>query len=109
MKNEMSESFNTFLTHMGIEKVEEDGPVEIIWESYIPVLFDVAAYMNSEQHRRLIGNDQVTIFFKDEGEPFDPSGIDSIGVVPQIFLVVQPYQNKYRITSFRRKNIKKKF
>jgi len=109
MKNEMSESFNTFLTHMGIEKVEEDGPVEIIWESYIPVLFDVAAYMNSEQHRRLIGNDQVTIFFKDEGEPFDPSGIDSIGVVPQIFLVVQPYQNKYRITSFRRKNIKKSF
>jgi hypothetical protein len=58
------------------------------WNGFESV-FHVATEMNSEQHRRLIGNDIGLIFFQEHG-PFNPSGLDSFGTVPQVFFVVQP-------------------
>jgi len=60
--------------------------------------------MDAEQNRRLVGNDQAFICFKDEGEALDTSEITLLGNMPQIFLVVQPYAGKYRISSIHRKS-----
>jgi len=64
--------------------------------------------MNAEQHRRLIGNDVVFIIFHEEGKSFDPGPLDAVGTVPQVFIVVQPFDNSeyYRIGVFTRPNIK---
>lgn len=51
--------------------------------------------MNAEQHRRLIGNDVVFIIFHDNECSFDPSPLNALGTVPQVFGVVQKYQELY--------------
>jgi hypothetical protein len=54
-------------------------------------------WMNAEQHRRLIGNDVVFIIFHDSDSSFDPSPLNALGTVPQVFGVVQKYQeDSYR-------------
>jgi len=63
----------------------------------------VAPSMDEEQHRRLVGNDNAILFFKDSGEPFDPSDVTHLGNMPQGFMVVQPYGNKYRLGCFHRR------
>jgi hypothetical protein len=63
--------------------------------------------MQAEGHRRLIGNDVCVVFFRDEGSPpFDPTGATQLGTMPQIFIVVQPENGKYKIASFSRKTIR---
>jgi hypothetical protein len=52
--------------------------------------------LNSEGHRRLIGNDLAIIFFLEEGGEFDPTNILALGQVPVVFIVVTPYQGSYR-------------
>lgn len=51
--------------------------------------------MNAEQHRRLIGNDIAVIYFH-EGPPFVLEEHDNLGTVPQVFVVVSPYQDRFR-------------
>eukprot|EP01124_Arcella_intermedia_P013786 TRINITY_DN20177_c0_g1_i1.p1 TRINITY_DN20177_c0_g1~~TRINITY_DN20177_c0_g1_i1.p1 ORF type:complete len:868 (+),score=172.66 TRINITY_DN20177_c0_g1_i1:113-2716(+) len=55
----------------------------------IEIIYHVAPLLNSEGHRRLIGNDISIIFFIDEG-PFDPFEVGLLGTVPQVFAVVRP-------------------
>lgn len=69
------------------------------------VMWHVSTMMNSEGHRRLIGNDIGAIFFQEE-TPFEVATIDKLGTVPQVFFVVQPSGNKYKLASLRRVNVK---
>lgn len=66
----------------------------------------LATKLNSEQHRRLIGNTQAVIFFKEDPGPFNPEGVDAMGIVPQFYAVVQPHEGQYRIGFFYRVNMK---
>lgn len=57
--------------------------------------------MNEEEQRRLIGNDNVVLFFKDEGEPFNPIHVEEMGLMPQCFVVVQPHgEGFYRFACY---------
>lgn len=59
--------------------------------------------LNEEQQRRLIGNDNAVLFFKDEGEPFNPLHIQEMGIMPQCYVVVQPHgEEAYRWASLSR-------
>jgi len=53
------------------------------------IIYHVAPLLNSDAHRRLIGNDLGIIFYLEEGK-FDISEIQELGTVPQVFAVVQP-------------------
>jgi len=68
------------------------------------IIYHLTSIMDEEQTRRLVGNDNAFIFFKDENESFDPSEISLLGNMSQTFIVVQPNLNKYRISSFHRKS-----
>jgi len=73
----------------------------------IEVIYHVSVHMGAEGHRRLIGNDVPIIFFRDEGSPpFDICNVTNLGTMPQVFILVQPHKDKYRIASFSRKTIK---
>jgi len=61
--------------------------------------------MTDDQQRRLIGNDVALLIFKDEGEPFDPQKIVSLGAIPQVFVVVQPNKDKYRLGFFNKSSM----
>eukprot|EP01126_Amoeba_proteus_P056814 TRINITY_DN7194_c0_g1_i4.p1 TRINITY_DN7194_c0_g1~~TRINITY_DN7194_c0_g1_i4.p1 ORF type:complete len:258 (-),score=52.97 TRINITY_DN7194_c0_g1_i4:1020-1793(-) len=85
---------------LGVD-VEQDS-YYTVWKG-IEVMFHVSPLMNSEQHRRLIGNDIVFIIFHDSCVPLDPTPLDSLGTVPQVFCVVQPLSSdsfRYRPFSF---------
>eukprot|EP01125_Pyxidicula_operculata_P011126 TRINITY_DN3632_c0_g1_i2.p1 TRINITY_DN3632_c0_g1~~TRINITY_DN3632_c0_g1_i2.p1 ORF type:complete len:992 (-),score=211.91 TRINITY_DN3632_c0_g1_i2:80-3025(-) len=83
-------------------KTNDDDP-----NSRIDVIYHVAPLLNAEGHRRLIGNDIGIIIFLERGAPpFDPSKLGMLGTVPQVFVVVQPYHNMYKIASFSNINIK---
>jgi len=75
------------------------------WKN-ISVMFHVCLWMNAEQHRRLIGNDVVFIIYHDAQKPFDPVPLDSLGTVPQVFAVVQKFEDSYRLGFFSRPTIK---
>lgn len=63
-----------------------------IWND-IEIIYHVAPKLNTEERRRLIGNDipYLIYFDADPNEiQFDPSGLSSFGEVPQIFAIVQP-------------------
>lgn len=92
---EPSKEFLRFLKIMGINEHEHDKPVKWYHNS-IEVNFHVAPFMNAEGHRRLCGNDRVIIFFKDEGESFDPTHVGNMGAMPQCFVVVQPVGVRFR-------------
>jgi len=100
---------------LGWKKYRGDIGVDLDQSSYytewrgIEVMFHICLWMNSEQHRRLIGNDVVFVIFHEEGTSFDPGPLDDLGTVPQVFLVVQPVDKEgefYRIGIFTRPNIK---
>jgi len=74
------------------------------WKNF-EIIYHVAPMLGAEEHRRLIGNDVAVIFFQEEGE-FDASQIAKLGTVPQIFAVVTPLENNYRIATFSNVNIK---
>jgi len=54
-----------------------------------------------------VGNAPCIIFFLDEGKPFDASQVQELGMVPQIFIVVQPafVEMGYRVGFFRSGNL----
>eukprot|EP01124_Arcella_intermedia_P012070 TRINITY_DN18383_c0_g1_i1.p1 TRINITY_DN18383_c0_g1~~TRINITY_DN18383_c0_g1_i1.p1 ORF type:complete len:1012 (+),score=193.77 TRINITY_DN18383_c0_g1_i1:180-3215(+) len=107
---------------LGWKRYRGDIGVETDQSSYytewngIEVMFHVCLWMDSEQHRRLIGNDVVFVIFHDtqkggtEGIPvmesFDPGPLDALGTVPQVFGVVQEYGDSYRFGFFSRPTIK---
>lgn len=74
-------------------------------ENFYPiflVIYHVAPLMDSEQHRRLIGNVIGIIFVLEVGAKFDLRVLDGLGTVPQVFAIVQPFKNKYRLTFLNR-------
>lgn len=65
------------------------------------VIWHPAPFFNQEERRRLIGNDSATLFFKDRGDPFDPTETEKLGAMPQFYVVVQPHNNeRYRCLFF---------
>jgi hypothetical protein len=58
------------------------------------VIWHCAPMLNEEQRRRLIGNDNAVLFFKDEGEPFNPINVHNMGGMTQCYVVVQPYDEE---------------
>jgi hypothetical protein len=78
-----------------------------VWEG-IEIMLHIAPWMSSEQHRRLIGNDICFIIFYEDNNlsSFDPIVMDSLGTVPQVFTVIQPYKGRYRLGFFNRTNLR---
>ena len=72
-------------------------------------MYHVACFLNSEQHRRLIGNDIAVVIFVEDGQ-FDPKDLDTFGTVPQIYAIVQPVAKEgrtvYRMGFITRTNVK---
>jgi hypothetical protein len=64
--------------------------------SNVLVMFHVAPLMNSEQLRRLVGNDITYVFYHDAMQPFNSSLLHNFGQVPHAFLVVQPIAERFR-------------
>eukprot|EP01126_Amoeba_proteus_P058003 TRINITY_DN7437_c0_g1_i2.p1 TRINITY_DN7437_c0_g1~~TRINITY_DN7437_c0_g1_i2.p1 ORF type:complete len:305 (-),score=54.49 TRINITY_DN7437_c0_g1_i2:176-1090(-) len=114
MKNlpsDLSPEARKFLGIMGItgklELTQEDkwGQRSIDWYGR-KVVWHCAVMMNPEEQRRLIGNDNCVLFFKDQGSPFNPLYVNDMGVMPQCYVVVQPYQDLgYRVAFFQRNQI----
>jgi len=98
--NQPNENFLNFLSVMN---VPTSGDMK--WKHF-SITTHVAPYLNSEEHRRCVGNSPSIIFFIDEGDPFDASEVDKMGMVPQIFVVVQPLLVHYRVGFFRSGNLK---
>jgi hypothetical protein len=77
----------------------------------VSMMFHVAPWLNSEMHRRLIGNDICVLVYFDEPDPatsLDPIVFDGLGTVPQVFTVVQPInEQQYRLGFFHRSNLKR--
>jgi len=85
--------------------VEQDS-YYVEWRG-IEIMFHLAQWLNSEQHRRLIGNDVVVAVYYDGPGPFNPVALNQLGTVPQIFAVVSPHAEQlYRLDMFSRPNIK---
>lgn len=86
---------------MGFGTIGKIGPVpSILCFRLIDnclVLWHFAPIMTEEQQRSFIGNNNAVIFFKDEGEAFNPSLVGNMGAMPQVFLVVQPFKGQYRL------------
>eukprot|EP01130_Rhizamoeba_saxonica_P003030 TRINITY_DN1315_c0_g1_i2.p2 TRINITY_DN1315_c0_g1~~TRINITY_DN1315_c0_g1_i2.p2 ORF type:complete len:167 (-),score=24.91 TRINITY_DN1315_c0_g1_i2:74-574(-) len=72
------------------------------------VQYNISNRMDKEQHRRIIGNSKCILIFYEPGPvPYNLMGIDELGIVPQLVVVVQPHSHDYyRIASFRRTNLK---
>eukprot|EP01125_Pyxidicula_operculata_P003056 TRINITY_DN1321_c0_g2_i1.p1 TRINITY_DN1321_c0_g2~~TRINITY_DN1321_c0_g2_i1.p1 ORF type:complete len:1345 (-),score=395.48 TRINITY_DN1321_c0_g2_i1:173-4207(-) len=77
------------------------------WKN-INIVYHLAPMLDPEGHRRLIGNDVAIIFFLEEGQDtwFEPTDYEKLGTVPQIYIVVQPVGNNYRVAFFTRNTIK---
>jgi len=73
-------------------------------------MLHVTPWLTTEQHRRLIGNDICLILYYDTEEntevQFDPQVLDTLGIVPQVFTVVQPVKHEYLLGFFHRANLK---
>jgi hypothetical protein len=73
-------------------------------------MLHVTPWLTTEQHRSLIGNDICLILFYDTAEQyetqFDPQVLESLGIVPHVFTVVQPIHSEYLLGFFHRTNLK---
>jgi len=77
-----------------------------VWEK-LEIIYHVSPLLNAEGHRRLVGNDIAVIIFREEGpEKFDVTNIDKLGTVPQVFALIQPSGDKFRLSFFSTRNIK---
>lgn len=113
LTQEHSASYEKFLKSM--EYRDYINGEYLIWHEK-KVRYLSTTKLNSEQHRRLVGNTQVVIFFMDSANTsyssqtasssFMLTDIDKMGIVPQFFFVVKPFgANKYRIGFFNRINL----
>lgn len=62
----------------------------------LETVFHIAPRLTAEEHRRLLGNDIVMVFFLEEGAVFNVEGLDTFGEVPQVYIIVQPEKTKFR-------------
>lgn len=92
-KNEASDAFKTFLRNMNLHPTDKRVNRMKRWR-HLGVTWYVATQLCADEHRRDVGNAPSMIFFVEEGQPFSASEIGSLGMVPQIFIVVQPYTAK---------------
>eukprot|EP01125_Pyxidicula_operculata_P012223 TRINITY_DN4003_c0_g1_i1.p1 TRINITY_DN4003_c0_g1~~TRINITY_DN4003_c0_g1_i1.p1 ORF type:complete len:543 (+),score=153.70 TRINITY_DN4003_c0_g1_i1:56-1684(+) len=93
---------------MGKSGTDVDNPSYYTEFHGIPIMFHLAPYMDSEQHRRLIGNDIAVIIYYDCDDihtPFVPFGSVDMGQVPHVFSVVQPVEGGHRLGFFNRPNV----
>lgn len=107
-QNPSDPAFEQFLTTMKIDVNDKNANRNKLW-NHVNITYFVATQLNKDEHRRDVGNAPSFIFFKNSEEPFSASEIGSIGMVPQIFIVVQPYKNDqslYRVGSFRSGNMR---
>jgi RAP1 GTPase activating protein 1 len=78
------------------------------WNDF-ELMFHVSTMLNSDQHRQLIGNDSQAIIFQ-EDTPVEHSNLDYLGIVPQIFHVVQPVETpegtRYKVAHLVRQHIR---
>lgn len=107
---EPSAAFIDFLKLMGVLRskgtmLDESGSSNRRRWNRRAVVWHVAIDMAEDQQRRYIGNDVAVMFFKDEGEPFDPSMVSALGSIPQVFVVVQPHKDKYRLGFFNKSSM----
>jgi len=132
MNTSVDKSFKKFLKLMRVD--HSIDTYKQTWYGF-DVQWFLAPYMDEEKHRRLIGNTQCVIFFQapakttysdpeldpdnehdqeqdkgqdmdeDPPDPFLIEKIHNLGSIAQIFFVVQPYKNKYRIGFFSRFDI----
>jgi len=101
-KNGPSLNFQHFLNAMEIDPkqyIEKWNDIMVHWY--------ISPYLTPDQHRRDVGNSACIIFFQDSGKPFDASQVQELGMVPQIFIVVQPAFKDmgYRVGFFRSGNL----
>eukprot|EP01127_Copromyxa_protea_P013212 TRINITY_DN3537_c0_g1_i1.p1 TRINITY_DN3537_c0_g1~~TRINITY_DN3537_c0_g1_i1.p1 ORF type:complete len:682 (+),score=137.48 TRINITY_DN3537_c0_g1_i1:26-2047(+) len=112
---DLSEAAKKFFKLMDIttdaEPTEEGKPGQRAYEWHgRTIIWHYSPNLNEEQQRRLIGNDNAVLFFKDEGEPFNPINVNDMGIMTQCYVVVQPYEeDSYRVAFFHRKNIDKPY
>eukprot|EP01127_Copromyxa_protea_P018844 TRINITY_DN6010_c0_g1_i1.p1 TRINITY_DN6010_c0_g1~~TRINITY_DN6010_c0_g1_i1.p1 ORF type:complete len:425 (-),score=82.27 TRINITY_DN6010_c0_g1_i1:190-1464(-) len=76
------------------------------WKDEIDVIFHLSPMLDSEGHRRLVGNDIGVIFFVEEGAQFDPQNLSELGTVPQVYVLIQPVGTEWRVSFFSNINIK---
>eukprot|EP01127_Copromyxa_protea_P015162 TRINITY_DN4319_c0_g1_i1.p1 TRINITY_DN4319_c0_g1~~TRINITY_DN4319_c0_g1_i1.p1 ORF type:complete len:492 (+),score=74.65 TRINITY_DN4319_c0_g1_i1:157-1632(+) len=88
-KNAATPAFNTFLRNMNLHQSDKDINRSKLWK-HVSVTWYVAPQLCADEHRRDVGNAPSIIFFVEEGAPFSAADIGSLGMVPQIFVVVQP-------------------
>jgi len=55
--------------------------------------------------RDIIQDNAVVIIFKEEGEPFNVAGLNDLGQIPHVLLIVQPYQTKYRVSCIKKNEV----
>lgn len=70
---------------------------QIIQVLTLIVYWYITTELEDEQIRRLVANSLNVIFFHDSEEPFDPSLTENLGNVSQSFVVVQPWEESYRV------------
>jgi len=102
-----SEKFFIFLKIMGVPSNYDSHANTSYWRNN-NVTWHVAPKMNTEEHRRLIGNTQCILFYKESqnNEPFNLSNVNNLGPIPQFFLVVTPMEDKWRVGFFSRNSVK---
>jgi len=104
--NPSDPSFENFLKAMDLDVNDKNANRNKMW-NHVNFTFFVATQLNKDEHRRDVGNAPSFIFYKNSEGPFNASEIDTIGMVPQIFIVVQPYKDDlYRIGCFNSGNMR---
>jgi len=101
---ELSNNYKRFLHIMGIN---DDMPtINNEWRGH-SLIWHMAHNMDEEQVRRCIGNTQCVIIFNDtEMIEFDPKDINEAGNVVQFFVVIQPWEEYYRVGIIQRITLK---
>eukprot|EP01127_Copromyxa_protea_P017064 TRINITY_DN5167_c0_g1_i6.p1 TRINITY_DN5167_c0_g1~~TRINITY_DN5167_c0_g1_i6.p1 ORF type:complete len:569 (-),score=83.18 TRINITY_DN5167_c0_g1_i6:915-2621(-) len=67
------------------------------WEG-LDVIYHLAPLMDSDDRRRLIGNDILIIIFVEEGAAIDMPSLSGLGQVPQCICIVQPVGDLWQIS-----------
>eukprot|EP01124_Arcella_intermedia_P034604 TRINITY_DN8603_c0_g1_i1.p1 TRINITY_DN8603_c0_g1~~TRINITY_DN8603_c0_g1_i1.p1 ORF type:complete len:543 (+),score=140.79 TRINITY_DN8603_c0_g1_i1:192-1631(+) len=89
--------FEKFLALLGVPKDYSSQSKDTSYWRGNNVTWHIAPKMDAEGHRRFIGNTQCTLIFHETQEiPFNPSDLANLGPIPQFFIVVVPYGDKWR-------------
>jgi hypothetical protein len=105
-KNEATPQFKLFLRNMYLHPEEKRPNRSKKWK-HTGITWYVATQLCADEHRRDVGNSPSIIFFVEEGQTFSTTEIGSLGMVPQIFIVVQPFSDKgWRVGFFSSGNMR---